>query len=338
MAVEAVLVVGDDHIGPVAPQEFRESGGAFLHRGLPEGPGGVVARPAHHPGVGVVQHLQIADLQDVTARLEFLTAHHGDGRRIVPGIARLDTPRSVTATAVGTRHENRADAFRRVPREDPSGSGGLVVGVGVYCHERQGPVSHETVLLQKYVSVRVRGGRMSGRPSIDGATVPADPAVPAAHRNCATPARTKRQPGLFVWAFGLDASSCRWYLLRSPSRARGDGVSDPQGERPEDRAGRPLTVLPHSLSMARTPTPKQMVTLCYDPDEFEEFVKDWVPTLQGRYTLVERQGGSGDHGIDVAGSLSSVGVFQPASWCSSPLTCVMRGLGSLRQTAAVRIT
>ena len=160
VAVEAVLVVGDDHIGSVVPHEFRESGGAFLHGGLPEGSGGVVAGPAHHPGVGVVQHLQIADLQDVTARLEFLTAHRGDGRRIVPGIARLDAPRSVTAAAVGTRHENRADAFRRVPREDPSGSGGLVVGVGVHCHERQRPVSHEKQSsCGNYVLVRVRGGR-----------------------------------------------------------------------------------------------------------------------------------------------------------------------------------
>lgn len=80
-----------------------------------------------------------------------MTANQGDGRRIVPGVARLGTPRAVTATAVGARHENRADALRRVPREDPSGSGGFVVGVGVYCHERQGPVSHEQVLLQKYV-------------------------------------------------------------------------------------------------------------------------------------------------------------------------------------------
>lgn len=77
----------------------------------------------------------------------------------MPGITWLDTPRSITATAVGTGHENRADAFRRVLREDPTGSGGLVVGVGVYCHERQGPVSHERNLLQRYISVQLRGGR-----------------------------------------------------------------------------------------------------------------------------------------------------------------------------------
>ena len=43
----------------------------------------------------------------------------------MPGITRLDAPWPVSATAVGTRHENRADAFRRIPREDPSGPGGL---------------------------------------------------------------------------------------------------------------------------------------------------------------------------------------------------------------------
>ncbi|BFO13793.1 hypothetical protein SHKM778_01810 [Streptomyces sp. KM77-8] len=30
VTVEAVLVVGDDHIGSVVPHEFREPGGAFL--------------------------------------------------------------------------------------------------------------------------------------------------------------------------------------------------------------------------------------------------------------------------------------------------------------------
>lgn len=51
------------------------------------------------------------------------------------------------------------------------------------------------------------------------------------------------------------------------------------------------------------PSPKKIVSF-YDPDEFEEFVKEWVPALETKYTLVERHGGSGDHGIDVAGYLS----------------------------------
>ncbi|MFD3627315.1 ABC-three component system protein [Streptomyces sp. NPDC058698] len=55
--------------------------------------------------------------------------------------------------------------------------------------------------------------------------------------------------------------------------------------------------------MAPMPSPKQMVSF-YDPDQFEEFVKEWVPALEPRYVMVERHGGSGDHGIDVAGHLS----------------------------------
>ncbi|MFF7250522.1 ABC-three component system protein [Embleya sp. NPDC008237] len=51
------------------------------------------------------------------------------------------------------------------------------------------------------------------------------------------------------------------------------------------------------------PSPKQMVPF-FDPDTFEEFVKEWVPALETKYVLVERHGGAGDHGIDVAGYLS----------------------------------
>lgn len=51
------------------------------------------------------------------------------------------------------------------------------------------------------------------------------------------------------------------------------------------------------------PAPKKLVPF-YDPDEFEEFVKEWIPALKVKYVLVERHGGSGDHGIDVAGYLS----------------------------------
>lgn len=80
-------------------------------------------------------------------------------------------------------------------------------------------------------------------------------------------------------------------------------MSDPQEVHPAAAGPPPLTVLPHTLRMAPVPSPKQMVPF-YDPDEFEEFVKEWVPALETKYTLVERHGGSGDHGIDVAGYLS----------------------------------
>ncbi|GAA2999745.1 ABC-three component system protein [Kitasatospora sp. NPDC127116] len=55
------------------------------------------------------------------------------------------------------------------------------------------------------------------------------------------------------------------------------------------------------------PSPKKIV-FSYDPDEFEEFVKEWVPALETKYVAVQRHGGSGDHGVDVAGYLTSDGL------------------------------
>ncbi|MGW1766115.1 ABC-three component system protein [Streptomyces sp. NPDC002073] len=81
-------------------------------------------------------------------------------------------------------------------------------------------------------------------------------------------------------------------------------MTSEQGSRSEGGEQRALTVLPPRFAMPRMATPKQTVTLLYGPGDFEEFVKEWVPTQEARYELVERQGGAGDHGIDVAGFLT----------------------------------
>ncbi|WP_062318140.1 ABC-three component system protein [Demequina maris] len=39
----------------------------------------------------------------------------------------------------------------------------------------------------------------------------------------------------------------------------------------------------------------------YDPDEWEEFIEEWAHSLVPRYVKVQRFGGSGDRGVDVAG-------------------------------------
>lgn len=80
-------------------------------------------------------------------------------------------------------------------------------------------------------------------------------------------------------------------------------MSDKHGAGSGSAEPPPLTVVPPTLRMAPMPSPKQIVSF-YDPDQFEEFVKEWVPALDPSYVLVERHGGSGDHGIDVAGYLS----------------------------------
>ncbi|MCX4753470.1 ABC-three component system protein [Kitasatospora purpeofusca] len=55
------------------------------------------------------------------------------------------------------------------------------------------------------------------------------------------------------------------------------------------------------------PSPEQIV-FTYDPDQFEVFVKEWVPALNEEYVRVSRHGGTGDHGIDVAGYLTPQGL------------------------------
>ena len=46
-------------------------------------------------------------------------------------------------------------------------------------------------------------------------------------------------------------------------------------------------------------TPKQAVYF-YSPDEWEEFVTEWVYAIGSSYKQVKRLGGPGDHGVDVA--------------------------------------
>ncbi|MGW2364663.1 ABC-three component system protein [Streptomyces sp. NPDC001667] len=58
------------------------------------------------------------------------------------------------------------------------------------------------------------------------------------------------------------------------------------------------------------PSPEKIV-FGYDPDEFEKFVEEWAPTLDSLYVRVERQGGAGDHGIDVAAFLTRQGLEGP---------------------------
>jgi hypothetical protein len=81
------------------------------------------------------------------------------------------------------------------------------------------------------------------------------------------------------------------------------GVSGTEEVQPGSAGPPPLTVLPHTLRMAPMPPPKKIVS-SYDPDEFEVFVQEWIPALGRKYTAVEQHGGTGDHGIDVAGYLS----------------------------------
>lgn len=67
---------------------------------------------------------------------------------------------------------------------------------------------------------------------------------------------------------------------------------------------------PTTMQFPAMPSPEQIV-FTYSPDEFERFVEEWVPSLDTLYVRVERQGGAGDHGIDVAALLTPQGLEGP---------------------------
>ncbi|MEU6230347.1 ABC-three component system protein [Streptomyces sp. NPDC047042] len=85
-----------------------------------------------------------------------------------------------------------------------------------------------------------------------------------------------------------------------------DQTRAPQGGPAEP----PLVLQRPAMQFPYMPSPKKIV-FGYDPDEFEEFVKEWVPALEPDYERVERQGGTGDHGIDVAAYRSVQGLEGP---------------------------
>ncbi|MFG1757862.1 ABC-three component system protein [Micromonospora echinofusca] len=53
-------------------------------------------------------------------------------------------------------------------------------------------------------------------------------------------------------------------------------------------------------------TPRQII-LTYEPNQWEEFIEEWVATLTPKYAKVERMGGANDHGVDVAAFVTSRG-------------------------------
>lgn len=89
-----------------------------------------------------------------------------------------------------------------------------------------------------------------------------------------------------------------------------DPSQGPQGA--ERRAGVASLILnyPTAMQFPAMPSPEKIV-FTYDPDEFEKFVEEWVPVLDSLYVRVERQGGAGDHGIDVAAFLTRQGLEGP---------------------------
>lgn len=67
---------------------------------------------------------------------------------------------------------------------------------------------------------------------------------------------------------------------------------------------------PHATRLdpgAALPAQPQHRVYFYDPGEWEQFILEWATALPLRYEQVKRLGGSNDHGVDVAGFLTSDG-------------------------------
>jgi hypothetical protein len=57
------------------------------------------------------------------------------------------------------------------------------------------------------------------------------------------------------------------------------------------------------------PRPPQQQVLLFSPDEWEDFVREWVHSQKAKYSQVLRFSGPGDMGIDVVGLTDQQGVF-----------------------------
>lgn len=89
-----------------------------------------------------------------------------------------------------------------------------------------------------------------------------------------------------------------------------ESIPGSSGARNQDDTPSLILNYPTAMHFPAMPSPEQIV-FTYDPDEFERFVEEWVPALDSLYVRVERQGGAGDHGIDVAGFLTHQGLEGP---------------------------
>lgn len=90
-----------------------------------------------------------------------------------------------------------------------------------------------------------------------------------------------------------------------------DPGQGPQGTGSHAATSSLILNYPTAMQFPAMPSPEKIV-FTYDPDEFEKFVEEWVPALDSLYVRVVRQGGAGDHGIDVAAFLTRQGL--EGSW------------------------
>ena len=132
--VRALVVVADQHLRAVCPDQFADPARDLGQRDVAERARVVLVLPLGHAGVTVAEGLQVGDAEDLDRLPKLGEAQLRHLLRVMAVLAGLDAAGGITELAVGTGDDDRSDALVGVGGEDAT-AGCLVVRVGVNCHE-----------------------------------------------------------------------------------------------------------------------------------------------------------------------------------------------------------
>ena len=141
VGVAAVVVaVGDDHLGPLGPDDPHQLLHRLLEGRLGERPRVGVGLGARHAGVAVAEQVGRPVAEDPRRLVELGEA---DGPEVGPHLGRVGGGvEDVALGAVGAGHEHGVDALGGVAGVGAGALGGLVVGMGVDLEEAEPVVGH----------------------------------------------------------------------------------------------------------------------------------------------------------------------------------------------------
>ncbi len=136
VAVEAVGVVGHDHVGAYLVDDRFQLGGGLVHVGLPEAARVVVVRQPHHPGIapspGAAEEPVVGHAQRLAGGLELPDP-------VLAQLVRQEVPQrgrdDLAKLAERAGHERHPGAFGRVLGHRRPGPDRLVIRVRV--HQQQ---------------------------------------------------------------------------------------------------------------------------------------------------------------------------------------------------------
>ena len=173
VSVATELVVGRDHIRPIAADEPDQPARGFVQVGLPEAPWVAVANSAHHVRVVVAQVLPFSHAEDVHGRFQLGRPELTEPSVIVLGIQFGHDDLAHFAARAGD--QDHATPFGHRLGHRATGSNRLVVRVRVHRHQGRAVVRRigghgQGMLAQPVLLVRVVRARTRPRCAHDRST------------------------------------------------------------------------------------------------------------------------------------------------------------------------